>query len=284
MRKQQIPNFNGLAFGQRATAQVPNYSMSLGKIGLRIGGTLTKATIPEVVLKIGSRTVFGPINATDLDRIMAYRGQTSNAAFVSLDFTEKDAKNRAMQEVGAIDIPSLGGDGIFLEVLNSLGSGSPTIQGTVHYAGRQFVDANNDGRNDRKGKLMHKLLRYSLPNTGLRYVWQPVFNGAQIKRVHFVYTGTDFTGSANGNLFAVEVKMNGRSAHDNIQCLDNRFSQTENGKVPQTRMYTVDFIEDDIIEGSLDTRGARSLEFNLNLTATDNVTAYVECLDVPGNL
>lgn len=280
----QIPNFNGLALLSRATAQIPSYEASLLNIDLNFGGGLTKANISELVLKIGSKQVFGPISCADLDRINSYKGFPASAQFISMYMMERDAMNRGAKELGGIDIPSLGGDGIFLEVVNTLAAGGPpTLAGQVEYGGRQFVDRNNDGRNDRQGQLIHKVIRYSLPNTGTRFVWQPNFGGAQIKRVFFAYTGTDWTGSANGNLFAVEVKRNGRTVFDRNSCLITRFSQQREGKTPQSRMFVVDFIKTNVIETALDTRRLRSLEFILELTASDNLTAYVEMLDLPDN-
>jgi hypothetical protein len=284
MQLQKIANFNGLSIGQRATAQIPSYAQTLGKVVLYMGGGLTKAMLSELVLKIGSRTFFGPISGTHLDLVMKYRGQFDHAGFVSLDLTEQKAQGAALIEVGGIDIPALKGQPIFIEVLNTLGAGTPTLDGVVGYVDRQFVDADKDGIATRQEQLMHKLLRYSLPNTGTRFVWQPIFGGAQIKRVHFVYTGTDWTTTANGNLYSVDVKLNAVSVHDRIPCLTNRFLQQENGKVPQSRVYTVDFCHDNNFYKALNTVNAKSLEFILELTATDNVTAYVECLDVPGNL
>lgn len=279
----QIPNFNGLAILSRATAQVPSYEQSLLAIDLNFGGGLTKANISELTLKVGAKAVFGPISCTDLDKLNSYKGMPAQAQFISMYLMERDALARGSKELGGIDLPSLGGDAVFLEVTNTLGAGTPTIDGLVTYGGRQFVDKNKDGKNDKVGQLLHKVLRYSLPNTGTRFVWQPTFGGAQIKRVYFVYAGTDWTSSANGNLIRVEVKKNGRVVFDKPSCLLNRWQQSTEGKVPQSRVYVVDFVRTNVIETALDTRGARSLEFILDLAATDNVTAYVEMLDIPSN-
>lgn len=284
MQLLQLASFNGLANGQRASAQVPAYAASLGKIDLRLTGNLTKANVSEIVAKVGSKTFFGPISATNLDKINAYKGIPTNALFASIDLTEPDGMTQAAKEVGAIDLPALGGDAVFVEVVNTAASGTPILNGRVGYVGRQFLDKDGDGKATRQEQLMHKLLRYSLPNTGTRYVWQPQFGGAQIKRVYFMYAGTDWTASADGNLSTVECKLNGRVVHERVACLDNRYHQTANDKTPQSRMYVLDFIADDVAGNALDTRRARSLEFTLELAATDNVEAYVECLDVPRNL
>lgn len=285
MQLQQIANFNGLANGSRATAEIPNYANSLAKVLLQFGGNLTKANISELTMRIGARTFFGPISGADLDRVMRYRGQFDHASFLELDLTERDMIAQWQREVGAIDLPMLGNQSVFIEVLNSASAGGPpTLSGMVGLLPRQFTDDDKDGRPTRHEQLMSKLLRYSLPNTGTRMVWQPVFGGALIKRVHFAYAGTDWTASADGNLFQVDVRRNGVSVYDRTRCLVNRVHQQIYRKVPQSRMFTVDFMVDGDTNKGLNTAGLRSLEFELQFSASDNVTAYVECFDIPANL
>jgi len=285
MQKQQLATFNALANGARASAQVPSYKQSLAKIVLQFSGSITKALIDEIVLKVGSRTVFGPVSGAQLDKLMKYRGQYDHANFLSIDLTERTLQNAYEREVGAIDIPHLGGDAIFVEVLNSAVSGTPALAGTVQYTGIQFHPAKDaTAATVKDQQLIAKLLRYSIPTSGTRFTWQPNFKGAKIKRIHFVYTGTDWTGSADGNLYQVEARLNGVAVHDRVSCLANRFAQQEHKRVPQAKTYTIDFIEDDLLGKSLNTAGAKSLEFIGDMTAADTITAYVECLDLPGNL
>jgi hypothetical protein len=289
MQYQKLPSFNGVALGSRASVQIPSYAMSVGRIVLQLGGGLTKALISEIVVKIGSRVVFGPVSGTQLDTINKFRDQFDHASFITIDLTEKNALSIVAKEIGAIDIPALRGEPIFVEVVNTQGAGTPTLVGYVGFTGLQFApgEGKNDkmAGNDRQEQLIHKLLRYVVPNNGAtRQSWMPNFGGAQIKRIHFFYTGTDWTTSANGNLYQVECKKNGIAVHDRVECLANRFVQQEQKKVPQSRVYTLDFVHDNVMSAMLHTRGIKSLEFTLDLTAGDTVTAFVECLDLPRNL
>jgi hypothetical protein len=285
MQYQRLPSFNGVAAGSRATCQIPSYAMSVGRVVLKLGGGLTKALVSEIVIKIGSRVVFGPVSGTQLDTINKYRGQFDHASFITIDLTERNGLSIVAKEIGAIDIPSLRGEPIFVEVVNTAG-GAPTIEGMVGFTGLQFTPKNNTTANQtREEQLIHKLLRYQVPNNGgTRQSWMPNFSGAQIKRIHFFYTGADWAAGANGNLYQVECKRNGVAVHDRIECLANRFIQQEQGMVPQSKVYTLDFVHDRVMSAMLPTRGAKSLEFTLDLTAGDTVTAFVECLDLPRNL
>jgi hypothetical protein len=166
-----------------------------------------------------------------------------------------------------------------------LGSGSPTIVGLAGWTAPQFLDRDGDGKANRQEQLIHKLVRYVVPSGGgTRLNWQPRFNGAEVKRIHFRYTGTDWTALGNGNLFRVEARRNARAWWDRVECNANRFLQLEQRKVPQSRTYTLDFVHDNIFSNTLKTAGAANIEFNLETTLADTVTAFVECLDIPGNL
>lgn len=287
MQQLQLSSFNGVGQNTIATAQIPSYAQSFAKATLDINGTATKANLTRILAKIGSRPFFGPITGVQLDAIMKYRGQFDHASRLSIDLTERNALTLAEKEVGAIDLPGLGGQPVFLEVSSS--AATPAFAGTVFYTGRQFRDRDGDARitrqeQGRQEQLIHKLIPFTIPATGTRQVYQGNWRGAQIKRIHLMYGGTDWTASANGNLHTVEVKMNGRAVHERVSCLQNRFAQQEQGLVPQSRMYTVDFCADSNFRAALDTRGALSFELALDFTASDIVTGFAEVLDLPGNL
>jgi hypothetical protein len=278
-----LPPFNPVANGVRSSVQVPRYDLTLGRIVLKFVGTnsITKATISEVVVKIGARVVFGPITGTELDAINRYRGIHDQADSLTIDLTERDGLSIVAKEIGGIDIPALGGEDVFVEVVNTAASGVPALYALAGFTGLQFDPA----KPAPEGQMMAKTIVYQVPTTGGTLItWTPSFKGAVIKRVHFRYTGTDWTALANGNLQMVEVKKNGVSVHDRIMCRDVRFVQLEHRKVPQSRQYTVDFVHDNVHSAALATADARALEFNLTLTAADTIRAIVECLDVPGNL
>lgn len=286
MEYQLAPSFNGLAAGSRATLQVPSErTRSLGRIVLTFAGGLTKANITEILVRIGSRVVFGPVSGAQLDAINKWRGMTDRADTLSIDLTEFDGLSVFAKEVGAIDMGSIAPEGVFVEVVNSLASGSPTMTAYVGWTDRQFTPQGNTPGQNRQEQLIHKLLRYVVPSGGgTRLNWQPSFRGAEVKRVHFFYAGTDWTASANGNLVNVECRRNGRAVWDRVPCLINRFVAAEQRRSPQSRVYSLDFVHDNVMSNTLKTAGGANIEFNLELTATDSVTAFVEVLDLPRNL
>ena len=279
----KLPPFNPVALGVRSTAQVQRWQMTLGRIVLKFIGTnaITKATIGEVVVKVGARVIFGPISGIELDAINKYRGIFDQADSLTIDFTERDGLSLVAKEIGGIDLPALGDEDVFVEVVNTAGAGTPALYALGGFTGLQF----DPSKPTSEGQLIHKVLAYNVPTSGgTAITWMPDFKGAIIKRIHFRYTGTDWSAGVNGNLREVEVKKNGVTVWDRIADMDARFIMQEQRKVPQSRMYSLDWVHDNVNSSALSTIDARSLEINLALTAVDTVKAIVECLDTPGNL
>lgn len=282
----QLPPFNPLANGLRATTQVQPWQMTLGRVVLcfpqAAANAITKATISEIVVKVGSRVIFGPISGTELDKINKYRGIYDDSGHLTVDFTERDGLSVMAKEIGGIDLPALGADNVFVEVVNSYAGANPhTLYALGGFTALQF----DPRKPNVEGQLIHKLLAIQIPSSGGTAVtWMPDFKGAVVKRVHFSYAGTDWTATADGNVQRVQTKKNGIEIWGNVRCLDARFVQQEQRKVPQSKFYTQDFIADNVHSAALETRDARSLEWNFTLGATDTIRALVEVLDVPGNL
>lgn len=281
-----LPPFNPVANGQRSTTQVQRWAMTLGRIVLAFpqltANGITIATISEIVVKIGARVVFGPISGTELQKLNAYRGITQPADHLVVDLTERDGLSVLAKEIGAIDLPALGNEDVFVEVVNNYAGVNPlTLYALGGFTALQF----DPSKPTTDGQLINKVLAYNVPTSGGTAVtWMPDFKGALIKRIHFQYAGTDWAANADGNLARVEAKKNGTVIWSRIRDIQNRFLVGEQRKVPQSRWYSLDFIHDNVQSAALDTRDSRALEFNLTFTAADTVKAIVECLDLPRNL
>lgn len=282
----KLPPFNPLANSVRSTTQVQRWQMTLGRIVLcfpqAAANAITKATISEICIKVGARVVFGPISGTELDKINKYRGIYDDSGHLTCDFTERDALSVIAKEIGGYDLPALGNEDVFVEVVNNYAGANPhTLYALGGFTGLQF----DPKAPSADGQLVRKVLGYQIPTSGGTAVtWLPDFKGAIVQRIHFSYAGTDWTATADGNLQVVEVRKNGTAVWDRIRCLDNRFVQQECRKVPQSRFYSLDWIHDNVHSSALATVDARALEFNFTLGAVDTIRAIVECLDAPRNL
>jgi Viral coat protein P2 N-terminal domain len=279
----KLPPFNPVANGVRSTLQVQRWQMTLARIVLSFPGvnSITKGTITEISVKVGARTIFGPFTGAEVDKLNRYKGVYDQADKLTIDFTERDGLSVFAKEVGGIDLPALGDEDVFVEVVNNAAAGVPVLYALGGFTSLQFDPKNATS----DGQLTKKILPYQVPTSGgNRVTWMPDFKGAIVQRIHFQYGGTDWAALTNGNLVDVELRKNGVAVWDRIECRDNRFVQLEHRKVPQSRTYTLDFVHDNVASSALSTLDARALEFNFNLTAADTIRAMVECLDMPRNL
>ena len=127
--------------------------------------------------------------------------------------------------------------------------------------------------------LISKMLRYpfSVATGGKLPITVPfgASNGAIIKRLHVFHTGGLMTGAT--------VKEDGLVVHESLAA-ENAFMQSRAGRVPQTNVYTIDFVVDGDIKKALDTRSAKSLEWLFDFSGADSGNIIVEYLDPLGNL
>ncbi len=278
----RLPDFVGVAATGTATLKIPKLAVTLGRVLLRLGGTaFTKAMIADIKVKIGSRVVWNAqtqgANAagTLLDRINKYRGVYDDAYHLTIDFTDRDFKTLAAQEIGGYDMTKFAED-VFLEIQIS-GATAPTLYAYMMHTPPQ-------GDSDDPTQLVQKLV--AVPWTaaaGGRFVLPFEPRGSLIKRAYIMFNGSAGTATADANVSKVEVKKNGLILFD-PQDVDMRFVQQEYRKVPQNGMFVVDFTFDNNLSGGLPTADARSLEFILTLGATDNGVCFFEVLDTPFNL
>lgn len=266
-----LPFSNVVATGTATNQVTPG--RTLEKLTLKLGGTsLTKAMITSLKLKANGKVIIEG-SAADLDKINAYRGVATNAAYLDLFFADYAMNNELDRMVGAFDT-SLGISNITSEVTIA-GATAPTLTPILVESGAQ---KDNQGAAAAFAPLISKILKYpfSVSTGGTLPVTVPFGpqSGSIIKRLH-VFHG--------GNMTGITVKQDGLVVHESVDG-ENDYFQTMHGRTPQANVYTVDFVADGDIRKALDTRDARSLEWLLSFSAGDSGTVYVEYLDPLGNL
>lgn len=266
-----LPFANVTATGVATAPFTPGRTME--KITLELGGTaLTKAMITLLKLKANGK-VFLECDASTLDKLNAYRGRAVSANFLDIYFKENRGLTEFDRMVGAFDTTQ-GINNITAEVTIA-GATAPTLQSILSETAAQ---KSQTGAAAPFAGVMHKLLRYPF-NTSVggtlpvSLPFGPV-NGAVIKRIHVAH---------GGNVTGMKVKQDGLVLHESIQA-ENAYEQTQWGLVPQTNIYTVDFVIDGDMSKAFDTRDAKSVEWLLTLSAADSGYIYVEYLDTLGNL
>lgn len=266
-----LPFSNVVASGVATNQITPG--RTLENFRLRLGGTtFTKAMITDVKLKANGKVIVAG-TGTQLDAIQAYRGKTQAAAFLELAFADYGLNNEFDRQVGSFDT-SLGISNITSEITIS-GATAPTLSAILVESAQQRTPT---GEAAPYAGLIAKILNYpfSIANGGRLAMNVPFGpqSGSIIKRLHVFHSGT-MTGAT--------VKQDGLVIHESVTA-ENQQEQTQQGRVPQTNCYTIDFVVDGDIKKALDTRDARSLEWLFDFSAAGSGTVYVEYLDPLGNL
>lgn len=267
-----LPFANVVAAGT-ATNQI-TAGRTLEKFRMKLGGTaLTKAMVTLFKMKANGKVIIEG-TGTELDKLNAYRGaNTTNAAFLDIFFTDFSLNNELDRTVGSFDT-SVGIQNITTE-LTIAGATAPVVTPILFESAQQKMKS---GEMAPFAPLISKVLRYpfSIATGGKLPITVPfgAQNGAIIKRLH-VFHG--------GNMTGATVKQDGLVVHESVAA-EVQFEQTQNQRVPQANVYTIDFVVDGDIKKALDTRDARSLEWLFDFSAADNGNVIVEYLDPLGNL
>ena len=266
----------GLPFSNVAANNIATNNITPGRtlenFQMKLGGTFTKAQISMFRLKANGKTIIEG-TGSQLDALNAYRGQTTNSAFLDIHFADYSLLDELDRMVGAFDT-SLGISNIATEVTIG-GATSPTLTPILIESAQQKDRA---GQAAPFAPLLTKVLSYpfNIATGGTLPVTVPFGpqNGAIIKRLHVFHSGT-MTGAT--------VKQDGLVVHESIAA-ENNYMQQKHGRVPQNNVYTIDFVLDGNIRKALDTRDAKSLEWLFAFSAAGNGTVLVEYLDPLGNL
>lgn len=267
---------NGLPFANVAANNVATGQITPGKtldnIQLALGGTVfTKALTTLIKLKANGK-VFAEGSGTQFDKINAYRGETSDAAFLTLPFLDVTGITEFDRVVGAFDTSNV------LSITSEVTIGAATAPTLKQILTEEAAQKTRNGEAAPFAAVMSKFLRYPWSSSvgGTLPIQLPFgsTSGAVIKRVHIEHTG---------NVTGATVKQDGLVIHESLKA-ENEFEQKRWKRVPQTNWYTIDFVVDGNMKKALDTRDTRSMEWLLTLSAADNGFVIVEYLDTLDNL
>lgn len=236
------------------------------------GGAFTKAMISLVRIKANGRTVFEG-SGTQIDKLNAFKGYTTNAAYLDILFEDLTGLREFDRQVGALDTTQ-GIVKLTVEVTIA-GATTPTLD---LYINETAAQVDGQGRPAPFAGVLSKTLRFpfTFAAGGKQNIALPWFgqSGAILKRLHIEH---------GGNMTALELKEDSNVIHESLKA-DNDYENTKWGRVNQTNMYSVDFVSDGNVEKAWNTRGIRSLEVNPTFSAADSGYIIAEVLDVLGNL
>ena len=273
----------GVAPSSTASLRIAAEASTLVGIKLNFGGTTMDSThVSRIRLKIGPRVIWD-LTGAQIAAINAYKNGNSNPKYLWIDFTERDQALFPIKEIGGIDLMAVLSIGeVYLETFIDAGAVAPTITAQGYFEQSQGNAA------------IVKYVPFTFStNAAGKFTLPLSLRGSMLKRIWCGYTGTNWTGTTNGNLSRLECKKNGLVFFDQMD-LDARFDQAQFKKVPQSNFFVGDFIVDNNHNANVATMRNTpqnqlvydSFEFNAYMTdaAGGQVNVIAEVLDSVTNL
>lgn len=215
-------------------------------VHLKLGGTLTKALITLIRVKLNQKTIW-EITGSELDSYNAYLGMPQDASHLSLYFGEPRARTVQGQLLGAIDT-SLGVRDFTLEVDLGAGAGH-TLQAWAEISPPKLLGPAENALI--RGLLLSTLTPNSAADHTL-HINTGNAAGALIKRLAVFHA----------NLTKFRVKRDGVDIFEDVDIALNSFIQNNTGHDPQAGLYVADFIHDDNQSRAITTRRPDGTEVN----------------------
>lgn len=261
----QLPPFQNVAANSRASVRL-NLGVTYEKIHLQLGGTFTKAQISNLEAKLNTK-LLTKMTGSHLDSMMAYRGFPASANFITLDFTERDAPDIAGKLMGAIAATGEAGVQDFTLELDIGAAIAPTLIGWGE------VGSASANRLVSTVKQQQKVIAASAEET----IFVPRgTSGAQVKRIYVF----------GANITHATVRRNGVDWFQRVPKAVLDFAQASNRRVTTAGVVVIDFIQDGLQSGALNTAmivgpdgkaaPVDDVDVRIQTSAADTLTIYTE--------
>lgn len=267
--KLRATNLQNVAPGNTATLKLPvgKNAPTLDKIVLELSGGMLPAHIESIRGKANGRLFMDEITGTVMNLRDDYRGVFTAAAFLTIDFTEKNARNGAVEQLLSSVPMSLLQDLAF-EI--KIAAAAPAL-------GR--IDAQIVVRQPTNNPFILKKLNTTqgFVSSGEQIMYLPTGGaGGKVKRI-WIHEDTD------GTITELQIRVGNSIAYEtNRAKLEH--AQKQNGLTPQTGIVVLDFVEDGNLSGVLDTGNAANVELRITSSAANTYQVFYEFIDPIGRL
>lgn len=230
------------------------------------GGTeLTAAQIDAIRIKANDVEIFTDTGPR-LNSRQAYQGVSINAAELTIDFTEPNARGGAAAQLLA-SLPANLLKKLVIEVdINAAANAAITLAAAAEFRGptqNQFILKRRKFNHFCAGAAEYDLF---LP-TGV--------SGGIIKRV-WLHDG--------GHVTKAMLRVGGFIAQNYKTMTELQRVQTRNKLVPQAGIDVLDFVVDGNLNGALNTASDAQVSLTLTTDAAQNIEGYVDYIDPIGRL
>lgn len=277
MRCIKLPQFQNVGPNQRVSLPL-NLGVTYEKLYLKLGTNITPALITNIVLKLNNKEFMRWDSALDLIALNAYKGNQTNPAYLTFDFTERLAREEVGMKLGTIAATQQAGvQSLSLEF--DLGNFVPAVGSTI------------DGWADIEAPSANKIIQRVQAQ-------QKVFGGAAEEQIIIPYGQNGFQVKRlvikHANLDYVSIRRDGVDILERVPLAVANQRLVDFGRTPQAGYYIVDMMPDSLQSNALNTAFVQTgpnqavpvenLDIRIRTTAADVLTIYTESYSLNSQL
>jgi hypothetical protein len=266
--KTKLTNLQNVAASSTATLVVPvgKNAPTWDRFRLTLAGGALQSHIAAIRGKINGRIFFEQAGgAADIIAYEDFKGITTEAAYVDLDFTEPNARNGAAEQLVSA-IP-----GQLLQDLRFEIDLSAAFVGTITADAQYRPPTANVYVTKRLGAAQSFAAQGTDATPNIFYM-PTGQSGGKIKRIYIHEV-------SGGTVSNVQIRI-GNNVPFEATRAQIEHDQKRNKLVPQASLCVLDFVEDGNLSGLLDTSGIANAELRLSTTAgNSNFRVVYEFID-----
>lgn len=269
MRFIKLPQLQNVGPNQKVSLPL-NLGMTYEKLYFKLGTNITLSLITNIVLKINNKEFMRWDSALDLVALNAYKGNQTAAGYLTIDFTERLAREEVGMKMGTIAATQEAGVQSFTLEFN-LGNYTNTVTSTID--AWADVEAPSANKIIQRVQSMQKVIAGAAQEQVIIPFGQ---NGYQVKRIIIKHA----------NLSSVKVRRDGVDIYEDIPVAVANQRQIDFGRVPQAGYQVIDFMPDSLQSNALNTAfiqvsptqavPVQNLDVRMTTSAADTLTIYTE--------
>lgn len=269
MRCIKLPQFQNVGPNQRVSVPL-SLGVTYEKLYIKLGTNITPALITNIVMKINNKEFMRWDRAADLIALNAYKGNQTNAGYITIDFTERLARDEVAMKLGTIAATQQAGvQSITLEfdLGNYVQAAGSIIEG---WADIEAPSAN---------KIIQRV-----------QTQQKVIGGAATEQIIIPYGQNGFQVKRlivrHANVTSIKVRRDGVDIYEDLPVALAHQRQVDFGRTPQAGYHILDFMPDALQSNALNTAfiqvtpdkavAVENLDIRVTTSAADVLTIFTE--------
>lgn len=276
MRFIKLPAVQNVNTNNRASLRLP-LGVTYEKIYFQFGTNILQSVVTNIVVKLNNKELIRWNSCADMQAWLNYKGNTSNTAFMVLDFTERKARDEVAVKLGTIAACAEAGvQDVVIEF--DLGVYTQVAASTI----TAWADVEAPSANSICSRV--QVQQKVLGAAAQEQIFLPFGrNGYQVKRIVVKHA----------QLTSIKVRRDGVDFYEDPPVALAGFRQQDFGNTPQAGYHVLDFMPDYLQSNAFNTAMVRvggqpipvqNLDIRVTTGAADTLTIYTEAYSLNSQL